>query len=632
MNNQQFLRRDSAMPQLDQEQLQRWTPKGMPPNTSGPEQKDPDYSLPAPSFDDLVNEELGFPLLGLFQFELEAQDLEYELPHPSQFEILEPSPPVSSEPSASVPSQPPPIANPAPSPSTVPKPSPAAIPQPSASIPQGLSQSASPGLSSSVLLQPPPIAIPEPSPITVPKRKREPVAIPQPSASIPPGLSQSTSLGLSSSVPLQPPPIANPESSPSTVPKRKREREPVAIPQPSQSVPLNLSSSISPWLSQSATPELLRSATLEPSPLVSSEPPTPAYPHPSPSATLRPLQPHASGLSRSVPQAPYPPKVPPVPSADVPPVVSPAGNNPNRLLYGFGQVPPRRLPDRAELARLDLRARDMPDHWVCEVCMGLHPATPDDTPLHGLGAEISCPLKRIEWGRRAYASVTACRLDYRLPYQLDHRHIQLALKWTRLDDPARLAQLLELIWPSPPLSYEPTFEPEPNFPTTATYQVLPRIVKKAGIIRFMTKTIWSFTPRNHHVNCDTVRDLAICPHLFRYGRGPHLANSPLYQIIRSLLYNTGANGSTSGKCPFCPTEYVITMTLENVQVIAWQDFGSESSPAADWWRTGCIWSLDSTVENQRLHEDGVNTYRLGLISNLYENTVEVKLGLYEFKT
>ncbi|KAH7318106.1 hypothetical protein B0I35DRAFT_478643 [Stachybotrys elegans] len=83
--------------------------------------------------------------------------------------------------------------------------------------------------------------------------------------------------------------------------------------------------------------------------------------------------------------------------------------------------------------RLDLLlglSRDLPDRWVCEICVRLHATHPQDTwaePWH-----TTCPA-----GWRQHKDLNPCGLD------MSFRHVQLALKYSRIGcNPSYVENLL----------------------------------------------------------------------------------------------------------------------------------------------------------------------------------------------
>ncbi|KAI0415621.1 hypothetical protein F5X98DRAFT_376552 [Xylaria grammica] len=225
-----------------------------------------------------------------------------------------------------------------------------------------------------------------------------------------------------------------------------------------------------------------------------------------------------------------------------------------------------------KLKGLSKQAYYLPDFWVCEVCAELHPVDNDDTPTfctYGWNDDndaISCPLGQLEWGRRAYADNTGCRVDRRL-YQIDHRHVQSALKLTRMKDIASVEYIKAIL-----------------HDVERTYQPWPRIIEDYGGTRFLTKSSWDFIRKPSD---DTVgKALA--------AKGQEYTNS----------------------CTSCPTDYLIRMVDCGAEVRAWQDFGTEGSPASQLWRSHCTWSLESTTEKQRPSQPAARAP--GYIRNIYD--------------
>ncbi|KAI1116786.1 hypothetical protein F5Y14DRAFT_405234 [Nemania sp. NC0429] len=253
-----------------------------------------------------------------------------------------------------------------------------------------------------------------------------------------------------------------------------------------------------------------------------------------------------------------------------------------------------------ELFRLQLRAYNQPDSWVCEVCIALHEATPDDTPHTHVMTPISCPLGRLEWGRRAYGCDAGCRVDPRTTFQLDHRHVQLALKYLRLRGPLHRAHYEELTrTPDRPQAYRASLSsaPDPTEPT-ALYRAEPKIVWVDDHRRFLVKSVWSFRPHPQEpLGPDTLRDVRVCPHLYRSGRGSWDVNrTPLNRAfcVATVAKRFGLE-HTFG-CEHCPTDYLIRIIHPVVvEIHAWQDFGPETWAADPAWRSHCRCALPEST-------------------------------------
>ncbi|KAI1132490.1 hypothetical protein F5Y10DRAFT_261201 [Nemania abortiva] len=274
------------------------------------------------------------------------------------------------------------------------------------------------------------------------------------------------------------------------------------------------------------------------------------------------------------------------------------------LPVGQGPLPVAVVPQVNDLDQLTQMARNMPDVWVCEVCRALHPVTRGDTPAGYTTAGMSCPLGREEWGRRAYASLTGCRLDARMVVQIDHRHVQLALKWARLKHIRRLSQFMAPAFLGQAQHY-PAFYGADSDPTasSAFYLEMPRIVPWNGEPRFVVKSVWTFFPApGVPISWDTIGELAICPHIFRTSRGCFNVNkSPLNWAWGAAMDLHESGLAFEDKCPCCPTEYLIRIWPQGfVQISAWKDFGAEESPENSVWRSHCLFPLNSTIGNMKL--------------------------------
>ncbi|GAW10889.1 hypothetical protein ANO14919_002250 [Xylariales sp. No.14919] len=210
-----------------------------------------------------------------------------------------------------------------------------------------------------------------------------------------------------------------------------------------------------------------------------------------------------------------------------------------------------------KLKDLSKQAYYLPDFWVCEVCAELHPVDNDDTPtFYDAGAGAHTPI---------------------IP------DVELTVASTK---------------------------------STIVTSIKPRIIEDYGGTRFLTKSSWDFIRKpSDDSEWNTIRELRICPHLYRVGRGNDVINkTPLNIAVGKALAAKGQEYTNS--CTSCPTDYLIRMVDCGAEVRAWQDFGTEGSPASQLWRSHCTWSLESTTEKQRPSQPAARAP--GYIRNIYD--------------
>ncbi|KAI1441159.1 hypothetical protein F5Y02DRAFT_311873 [Annulohypoxylon stygium] len=239
--------------------------------------------------------------------------------------------------------------------------------------------------------------------------------------------------------------------------------------------------------------------------------------------------------------------------------------------------------DRCEF--LAAIARQLPDRWVCEACIGLHGVITVDTPE--TPCSITCLAGRERWRYTGYGQRD--RLDSRL-LRIDHRHIQLALKYTRLQCYRYQQYLNQLIAPhiNPSFETHPWPYKQPN-KLAVRYSAYPKIVMgHDGNLRFILLSTWCYQEDGSPLSLPAMGDLKICPHLrLMYGLGKGVGHDlgSLRGILRPYLLHGGRH-RTKGYyyCCYCPTDLRITKSPGRIELHAWQDLGPEGSPLDKSWR------------------------------------------------
>ncbi|KAI8960772.1 hypothetical protein F5Y11DRAFT_367189 [Daldinia sp. FL1419] len=213
-------------------------------------------------------------------------------------------------------------------------------------------------------------------------------------------------------------------------------------------------------------------------------------------------------------------------------------------------------------------ARDLPDEW------GDTPATP---------WRFTCPSPWDQWCKKVYNQPS--RLDSRL-IQIDHRHIQLALKYTRLKYHSYQLYLRELLKEHRDTAF-PTHPPphgQPNI-LDVEYVATPNIVKDSdGNFRYLLKSTWDYRKAAMEISLVTVGDLKLCPHFHVLG---HLRDTStgLLKAIQTVWKEIINSKKNRYKlfCRRCATDTTITILPEHISVCIYQDFGIKGSPGHINW-------------------------------------------------
>ncbi|XXH05984.1 hypothetical protein Hte_012429 [Hypoxylon texense] len=268
------------------------------------------------------------------------------------------------------------------------------------------------------------------------------------------------------------------------------------------------------------------------------------------------------------------------------------------------------------LNHLAYRAKALPDVWVCEACAALHSVDQWDLPR---APRITCPLGMKQWNHKVYNK--PARLDER-NITLDHRHVQLALKYTRMKDTRYRGYLRALLEPQRNQDFRPFagLDENPSY-LKVQYLTHPKIVEGPdGRPHFLLRSTWryNYTCKNviGRMSRASLGDLTICPHTgfcdeeYRclYGNGGYI-NPTLEDAVDEALDMAQVDGDgdenndevdddndgededgdededgVRGWCPWCPTDFRVRASRKHIEIRAWQDMGTEGSPTDPEWR------------------------------------------------
>ncbi|KAI2642190.1 hypothetical protein GGS21DRAFT_293920 [Xylaria nigripes] len=258
------------------------------------------------------------------------------------------------------------------------------------------------------------------------------------------------------------------------------------------------------------------------------------------------------------------------------------------LWAAFGEsFRPGKISDTDRLPYLVGLARSKPDVWVCGDCTILHPVdNPHDTPIReSKGAvRLTCPKLRIK--SFVFGGVGEFQA------RLEHRHVQLALKYTRLQQPEYDEYLRALLKPH---EYVIMRSDHPDFVGREIYDVKPRVcTDDDGNLRFLLLSTWLYITRGGGLlgnNGYTIKHKwaqLICPHLGITRNSVN--NNALTAAIRQVFIDGASSNRPAriGSCYCCATDFSVQWIGANLVLRAWQDFGSEVSPTDLAWQTHII--------------------------------------------
>ncbi|KND90959.1 hypothetical protein TOPH_04341 [Tolypocladium ophioglossoides CBS 100239] len=227
------------------------------------------------------------------------------------------------------------------------------------------------------------------------------------------------------------------------------------------------------------------------------------------------------------------------------------------------------ISDEERLEFLVDRVRNLPSRWLCEVCLKLHQVHLQDTPKHT--RTMTCPLGWQQLRERGYSLMS---------FQIDHRHVQLALKYTRMKDVNNVYQeylkaLLKPVYTS--------FFTHPGF--TFLLQTMQATYPKVVDGRYLIQSVYSYLAAHTAVTRGAVGDLEVCLHQGFYSTWdlPWRHSSSLSDAMDAAFHDIGHE--KCGSCPLCLTDFSVYITPERAIVRVWQDLGPEGSALEPAWGT-----------------------------------------------
>ncbi|OIW25028.1 hypothetical protein CONLIGDRAFT_79093 [Coniochaeta ligniaria NRRL 30616] len=229
-------------------------------------------------------------------------------------------------------------------------------------------------------------------------------------------------------------------------------------------------------------------------------------------------------------------------------------------------------------------ARSRPEQWVCEVCVTFHPAVTLDTPEQP--QLMTCPHGWLKRRCLAY-SLGDWPVDSR-HLKIDHRHVQLALKYLRLGIHHEYVQ--KLLAPHRQDDFKTHLKTVQQRNVLKTrYSVHPKAAAGAdGHLRYLTLSVWLYQRDHHSVSLEAMGNLWICPHLSfvsRFGsRSPIAPNDQFGAAIETALAQDD-HSEMRGACDRCATDFSVQASPDRAELRVWQDLGPECSPRSLAWRT-----------------------------------------------
>ncbi|KAI1762022.1 hypothetical protein GGR53DRAFT_443391 [Hypoxylon sp. FL1150] len=276
-----------------------------------------------------------------------------------------------------------------------------------------------------------------------------------------------------------------------------------------------------------------------------------------------------------------------------------------------------RLSRDEYIGYLATRARGLPDEWMCEKCMTLHPIDETDTPT--AINRSSCPLMPHSLARLGNLG--------REQIHICHRHIQLALKYTRLRHHEYDSYLKALLEPY----HDTGVGLGAYIPLKVHYSAYPRVVTDHdGNVKFLLLSTWRYYEGCKEMLLRSLGYHQICPHLEwnycncskGFCRGScRLGYCHVLHAAAEAVIDARRDGQRTGACPRCPTDFSIQITSEYMDLYVWQDFGPECSPIDLAWT---VHYYDGPCEGSLNWREAGPTldHRPGSARKLYESESE----------
>ncbi|KAI1115921.1 hypothetical protein F5Y14DRAFT_408621 [Nemania sp. NC0429] len=224
-------------------------------------------------------------------------------------------------------------------------------------------------------------------------------------------------------------------------------------------------------------------------------------------------------------------------------------------------------------------ARERPRQWVCDFCMALHPIDRNDKPT-AERRPCSCPAHVIweSWCRTPLQTAS-------FSLEIEHHHVQLALKYTRLQKRRYNSYLRAILEPCQKREYN-TYTGGP-ITHQVRYSAYPRIVTgRDGTPRFLLFSVREYVAGGRDIGIQNLGWQRICPHLGLFDRGGSGYNDN--NLVHSFVWalNPGQDGTAwRNACDRCATDFSVTLCGRNLYLQVWQDFGPEGSPLDLAWRS-----------------------------------------------
>lgn len=214
----------------------------------------------------------------------------------------------------------------------------------------------------------------------------------------------------------------------------------------------------------------------------------------------------------------------------------------------------------------------LPDFQLCSPCKALHSINPKDVP--GSIFHECCFRATHEEYRYTHLPVTKY-------YYLEFRHVQLALKYTRLRNIHQIHQRYRA-----DLLRKYTM----NDPSHILYSAILSFTAEPVVVqnRFILRTTFEFYNFDKTLSAKTLMEqgpFCICPHL-RNESWRDWESDALLKVISRAFDAVGSQVDQEiYSCSYCPTDYVIEIQRDRAIIHIWMDLGCGVTHLDPYWRS-----------------------------------------------
>ncbi|EHK26669.1 uncharacterized protein TRIVIDRAFT_50070 [Trichoderma virens Gv29-8] len=216
-------------------------------------------------------------------------------------------------------------------------------------------------------------------------------------------------------------------------------------------------------------------------------------------------------------------------------------------------------------------ARSLPDRWVCAKCCKLHQAYSWDTPSSRAFYLPKCGDGKHWFSEQHSESKSLANHEY----SPSHRHVELTLKYARLQSQKRAHRkhLQRLLAPYHAASQRP-----------GTISVVEGILAQRSFYpkvvdgRYLLLTVRTYLGVRTTISRQSIKFIEICPHLYAWGNFSLWNDATIaLDTILYLAFLGPPNTRVSDSCRSCGTDFSVQASPERAIVCAWQDLGPEGT-------------------------------------------------------